>query len=58
MDAITQNKNKMLTSIIDFKDICDLFGQNGLICTGIAETLKEVLSEEQIKELINHLKTK
>lgn len=48
----------MLTAIIDFKDICDLFGQHGVITTGIAETLKEVLSEQQIKELIKHLQTK
>ncbi len=51
-------KEKMLIAIIDFKDICEAQGQNGVISTAIAETLKETLSESQINEVINHLKRK
>ncbi|MFZ4799606.1 MAG: hypothetical protein ACOYMA_19075 [Bacteroidia bacterium] len=51
-------KQKLLVAIIDFKDICATFGQNGVISTAIAETLKETLSEAQINEIINHLKRK
>jgi hypothetical protein len=51
-------KEKLLVAIIDFKDVCEVQGQNGVIGTAIAETLKEALSEEQIKWVIYHLKRK
>ena len=51
-------KEKLLVAIIDFKDICETLGQNGVISTAIAETLKESLSDAQIEQLIYHLKRK
>ena len=58
MKTLTASKQKMLIAIIDFKDKCATLGQNGLITTGISETLKETLSNEQIDILIKQLQRK
>lgn len=56
MESITYHKQKIRVSVIEYKDICALFGQNGIVSIGIAEELSESLNNEQIDWLIYHLK--
>jgi len=55
MEAIIASKRKIRLAIIDFKDICTTQKQNGLMCTAIADEIKESLSKEQISYLIYNL---
>ncbi len=55
MSAIISSKQKIRLAIIDFKDICEVKKQQGLLATAIADEIKESLSKEQISWLIYHL---
>jgi hypothetical protein len=56
MRLLLDAKENIIISIYDFKHKCETFGQNGTICAGISEALKETLSNEQITILIEQLK--
>ena len=55
MDAIITRKQKIRLAIIDFKDICEVQKQQGVLSAAIADEIKESLSKEQINWLIYHL---
>lgn len=56
MSQLSIAKTSLLIALIYFNDQCKKDGQNGLISAGIAETIKEVISEEEIKLIIEKLK--
>lgn len=55
MSSIISSKQKIRLAIIDFKDICEVEKQQGLLATAIADEIKESLSKEQIEWLVYHL---
>ena len=46
-----QAKKNLCISIVDFRSICHAQGQSGLISTGIAESLLQCLSDEQLRQV-------
>jgi hypothetical protein len=56
MCTLSSAKTRLLIALVDITDQCKKEGQNGLISTAIAETIKQVMSKEQINLIIEHLK--
>lgn len=56
MHPLIISKQKLVMAVINFKDKCATFEQNGVFTTGISESLKFALTNEQIGLVIEHLK--